>query len=570
MFATSSPRRFRKPPRPLAAEAEWNAAQRTTRLPRWIPKRYHPALRVTWRLGLTALSATLALVLFYLCLSFRYDLNTITRMPERSVVYDATGRELGTLHGENRRLLTRKSIPPFLVQALEAREDARFFNHHGVDPRGVGRATLRNLRDRSFTQGASTLTMQLARNTYDLWDSSLHRKLLEMALALRIEAHYSKDEILTAYLNRIYFGSGSYGLEEASRNYFGVGASELNRNQCALLVGIIRAPHACSPYRNIRGAAEQRDEVLRRMITEGSLPESHYQEIRSLPLNLLEDPRPGSSQALRAARRHFDELLLPAERRQGGLTIRTTIQLDLQTRLEQTLQELAAGLPADTQWGALCLDSETGAIRAITGGRQQHPARFNRALDAQRDLGPAFTPFLCAMAAERGTPCAPGQPLSTGRALGRAEVLRLAKRLGFTGSCAENDDDLYRGSLTASPLQVATAASALLNGGQLPRPFFIEQIQSPAQEVFFRHRPSLHPVLAKPSTTRALQTCFPSGEPRLLTALTPGERDFWALAFGRRHTLCLWIGNDENTPLQVTASQRQDWEEAMAALGKEL
>ena len=173
-------RRFRERRKNHSSDAEWNGAKRSTRIPNWVPKRLHTPLRMSWHLFLAGTLLSLAVILFYLCLSFRYDLRKVSDMAERSVVLDVSGRELGSLHGANRRLIPREEVPPFLVEALEAREDVRFFEHHGIDFRGVGRATLRNIRDRSFTQGASTLTMQLVRNTYDLWDSSLHRKFLDV------------------------------------------------------------------------------------------------------------------------------------------------------------------------------------------------------------------------------------------------------------------------------------------------------------------------------------------------------------------------------------------------------
>src|SRR5690606_5231649 len=157
-------------------------------------------------------------------------------------------------------------LPDFLVKALQAREDARFFDHAGVDFRGLARATVRNLKDRDFTQGASTLTMQLARNTYDIRAKSLHRKFLEIALTLRIEARYSKDEIPAHYLTRIYSGAGAEDIEQAARTYCGRSVLALNESDCAMIAGIIRGPHIFSPLRDFEAALEQRDQTLARMV----------------------------------------------------------------------------------------------------------------------------------------------------------------------------------------------------------------------------------------------------------------------------------------------------------------
>lgn len=571
MSAPPRRRRFRERRKNHSSDAEWNGAKRSTRIPKWIPKRLHTPLRITWRLFLAGTLLSLAVILFYLCLSFRYDLRKVSDMAQRSVVLDATGRELGSLHGANRRLIPRDEIPPFLVDALEAREDARFFEHHGIDFRGVGRATFRNLRDRSFTQGASTLTMQLVRNTYDLWDSTLHRKFLETALSWRVEAHYSKDEILSHYLNRIYFGSGCYGLEEAALTYFGVKASDLNRNQCSLLVGIIRAPHGYSPFRNLRGAAVQRDEVLNRLIITGKLAQSEYQEIRSLPLNLQDGPSTESTQALRSTRRHFNELLLDVEREEGGLTIRTTINAPFQQALEKTLSATTDSLPPEWQCGALCLDSKTGAIRAVVAARESSLSNFNHALDIKRDLGAVFAPFLATMAAERNHPLYPNDPVRMGRPLGRTETLRLAKRLGLTGNAAEETDDVYRGSLTASPLQVATAAATLINRGQRPRSYFIDQILSSSEQSFFRHHPSAISSFRIDAVAAALEGAGKEqGTPLVLGGFSPGKRDYWVIVFGEQHALALWLGQDDPKSLDFTETQQSALKNALRKLAHKL
>ncbi|NNC90522.1 MAG: penicillin-binding protein, partial [Akkermansiaceae bacterium] len=337
----------------------------------------------------------MAAALLYFCLSFRYDLDAVQRMPERSIVTDRHGTEIATLHGENRRLITRDEIPPFFVNALMAREDKRFMDHHGVDLRGMARAFLRNVRDLSFTQGASTLTMQLARNSIDLGDHDLHRKGLEAALALRMEARFSKDEILTAYVNRIYFGSGCHGLEEAARRYFHRPASELNANQCALLAGIIRAPHAWSPRRDLDGALAQRDQVLDRLVANGTIDAAAAGRVRALPLALAGHAGPpAGNTATRAIRRHFETILAAREIRRGGLHLASTLDAGMQSALEAELATLLEHCDPDVQGAAVCIDCRTGAIRAIVGGRAGRAGAFNRALDARRDLGSVMTPFI--------------------------------------------------------------------------------------------------------------------------------------------------------------------------------
>lgn len=503
------------------------------------------SLRLSMRLGIVAAFLGLAVALFYLVLSSRYDVTEITEMPERSIIFDLRGKELATLHGESRRLITREEIPEFFVQALQAREDMRFFDHGGIDLRGLARATLRNLRDWSFTQGASTLTMQLTRNSFDLYEKSVHRKLLEMAISARIEWTFTKDEILTAYVNRIYFGSGTHGLDEASRRYFGVGASDLNENQAALLAGIIRAPHACSPLRNLEGALRQRDEVLARMVSEGFASEPEAAAIARLPLDLREpDDSPGGNAAMQAVRRHFEELLASSDIREGGLRLRSTIHADVQKLLEKEILRLLPALPEEAEVAGVCLHTRSGGIRAVVGGRVPENSSFNRALDARRDLGTVFIPFIYAAAKERGVQPLLDQPLTTGRAVGHDELVRLAERMGFTGPFLDGDD-LFRGGLAATPLEVVTAAATLAAEGRRPRAHFLKDLRGDDSVLLFQNAPTPTPALEPASAAAALAMQFPDGEPRILTGPNPGKTDLWGVSFGSRHAICLWVGHDK-------------------------
>ena len=534
----------------LEDEPDWKPAARNSRLPGWVPAPIRRTLRISFRCGIILVSLLVALSLLYLTLSLRYDIEAIGEMPERSVIFDLEGRELATLHGENRRLITRDEIPEFFVEALQAREDKRFFKHHGVDFMGLLRATLRNASDMQFTQGASTLTMQLARNSFSLREKSLHRKFLEIALSLRIEWSYDKDEILTAYVNRIYFGSGCHGLEEAARRYFGVSSADLTDNQCALLVGIIRAPHACSPLRALEKAVVQRDEVLTRMVDEGNLDRDRAAAIRATDLGIRGgESAPAGSAALQAVRRHFEELLAEREIRDGGLRLRSTIHADIQKQLEAETGGLLRRIPGEPQVAAVCINSETGGIRGIVGGRSTERTSFNRALDARRDLGGVFTPFIYAAAAERGLQPRVDQPLSTGRDIGSEDLIRLAQRFGFEGPFLEGDD-LYRGGVSATPLEVATAAATLTRDGQRPRTHFLRDLRDANLNLILPALPpSPKPMFVPAAARTALSMQFPEGEPRLLVSTSPGKTDVWGVSFGSLHSICIWVGHDKPSRL---------------------
>lgn len=532
-------------------DTSWRPSERPSRIPNWIPAPLRGPLRFTLKSGIVLSLLGLAVALLYSCLAFRYDLKEVASMPERSIVLDAQDRELATLHGENRRLLSREEIPPFFVQALQAREDKRFFDHHGVDVMGLLRATLRNLRDRSFTQGASTLSMQLARNSYDMHERSLHRKLLEIAITLRIEAHYSKDEILTCYLNRIYFGSGCHGLDEAARTYFGIPASELTDNQCALLAGIIRAPHACSPLRNLKGALAQRDEVLDRMVAEEFIPQEKADSIRMSKLGLLSEPNHGTGGIIAPlVRRHFEELLEDSDIDDGGLILRTSIDAGIQFILEDELAGFIDKLPEGVEIAAIILNPQTGGIEAARGGRTPRPTRYHRALDARRDLGSIFAPFVFTAAAERGHPLR-DSAVTTGARLGNPEMERLAKRFGFAGPFGK-DRDLYRGTLSVTPLELATAAAVLCNGGQRPRTYLIQELRNTDGTLVFRNDPTLTPAFSSGAVRESLNAVFPAKSKQVLTGCSPADTDAWGLSLDPRHVVCIWVGHDQPRTLPET------------------
>lgn len=370
---------------------------------------------------------------YYHHVSGDYDLDRVGAMPERSVVFDRDGGEMGRLHGQNRIVVSIDEVAPEFITALLIREDAAFRNHGGIDLRGVVRATVRNLRDRDMVQGASTITMQLARNSFGMQDKTLHRKCIEMALARRIEARYSKDEILGHYVNRIFFGSGIYGIERASRAYFGKPAADLTLSESALLAGIIRSPNRFSPFHNPSGALRERDTVLDRMVIRGEIESAAAEQAKLEPLTLR--PQEGvtsqESWALDAVRRDLDLVLDDRHFEDGGLRIFTTFDAGLQRQAEARLNERLEAFEArqgyghvtkaefDRGWvpdkdnphppstpylqGALVvLDNTTGGVLALVGGRDFRHSVFNRALLATRQIGSTFKPFVYAAAFESG------------------------------------------------------------------------------------------------------------------------------------------------------------------------
>ncbi len=496
---------------------------------------------IQWSLILFFLIA--AVSVFYFYLSLNYDLTQVAKMPERSIILDRNGKEFSTIHGARRRLVRRDEIPDTLVKALRAREDLRFPEHHGVDIKGLARAMLRNIKDGSFTQGASTLTMQLTRNSFNLRAKSLHRKLLEIAVTLRIEARYSKDEILTHYLNRIYFGSGCHGIEEAAQTYFGHTTSELSTGECATLVGIIRGPHLFSPFRNLKGALIQRDEVLSRMVKCGFLTEQEAKQAQQDPIHLVpkQDRHKGSSYIKESIRKQLNIILDRQGIKNGGLIVYSTLDSHLQRLCEKKINPHNA---PNYQAAIVQLDPKTGGILALCGGRDFQKSPFNRVWRAKRDLGPAFAPLLHALALERGKLPLKGSPLQTGRQLGVKETIRLCKRLGFSGPFSQTED-LYRGALSASAMDLAIASSTLTNRGKKPQPYIIQKITDAQGHLLYTYTPQLSQAIGPHNAQDTLDAY-----PRLSSILgrvttSPSCRDVWGIRCLPTSTTVLWMGYDQ-------------------------
>lgn len=368
---------------------------------------------------------------YYSHLAGQYDLSKLGEMPERTVVLDATGEMLGRMHGENRIVVPLSQVSPFFIKALLAREDSRFYKHTGIDYKGVVRAAVRNFKDRRVVQGASTITMQLARNSYpDLNDRSFHRKMVEMMLARRIERYWTKDQILEHYVNRIFFGTNLYGIQRASQVYFGKHASQINLSEAAVIAGIIRSPVRFSPFRNFDGALKERDDVLKRMLTTKVITAEEELAARYADIALSAQPafQSQGGYALDAVRRDLDRILEDHEIEDGGLIVYTTLNQELQTLAENSVETRLTAvekLPGykhitkasfDATWngtqevpstpylqGAMAiLDNETGGMLALVGGRDYRQSKYNRAIQGQRQIGSTVKPFVYATAIASG------------------------------------------------------------------------------------------------------------------------------------------------------------------------
>jgi penicillin-binding protein 1A len=359
-------------------------------------------------------------------------------------LYDAQGRVLTRLFKENRDAVRLAQIPLHMRQAVIAVEDSRFYTHYGVNLRGIVRAFFVNARAGEIRQGGSTLTQQLAKNAFLSHERTLSRKLRELLWAIQIERRYSKDEILEAYLNEVWFGHGAYGVEAAAQMYFGKHSSNLTLPESAFLAGVINGPSVFSPFADREAAVRRRNFVLNRMRALNYITAEDAAAAAQSPLRTL--PRqPHQAQASYFVDYVLQQLLqLFGEQRvyTGGLRVYTTLDLTMQKAAEKALLTALPKLKVDSnglqqpQGAVLALHPATGAIKAMVGGRGDD--KFNRAVQAERQPGSAIKPILYAAALEAG---------HTPATMVEDEPLTLKMGDGKTWQ-PENYDRRYRGNVT--------------------------------------------------------------------------------------------------------------------------
>jgi penicillin-binding protein 1A len=389
-----------------------------------------------------------AILSFYAVWAQTFDLKRLGTMPERNTVFDVDGKIYSRLAGANRLKVPLNKVSPLFIKALLAREDTRFYEHGGIDWRGVLRALYRDITSGSAKEGASSITQQLARNSLPLGGRTISRKLLEAMVALRIERELTKDQILELYVNRIYFGSGCYGVETASQAYFGRDASKLDLSESALLAGLIRSPNRFSPLRNPEGARVQRDTVLERMrdLKEITLAQEKTAKAEKISSHGHRPALIQENYAMDAVQRDLNLILTQDQIDDGGLFIYTTLDPSVQKAATEVLDKQLSKMerlpgfhhplksqyrpPADGEDNAMpylegalvVIDNNTGGIRALVGGRDYSQSKFNRALaPANRQVGSAFKPFVYTLAFMHGL--LPGaamsdQPLQPGEVQG--------------------------------------------------------------------------------------------------------------------------------------------------------
>src|SRR5581483_3406750 len=326
-------------------------------------------------------------------------------IPKRPPTIEITGldgivlAQRGEMAGAN---VSLKELPPYLPKAFIAIEDRRFYSHHGVDPWGILRAAVANLSHRGVSQGGSTLTQQLAKNLFLTQERTLARKLQEVELAIWLERKHSKAEILELYLNRVYFGSGAYGVEAASQRYFGKPAKSITLAEAAMLAGLVKSPSRLAPNRNPEGAEKRAQTVLAAMADAKFISEAQAQASIGHPAISVKPVGAGTVNYVADwIGEVLDDLVGQVEQ---SIVVETTIDPKLQSVAEAAvIDELAAkSVKFNVSQGALVAMTPDGAVRAMVGGRNYSESQYNRAVTAKRQPGSAFKPFVYLTAIESG------------------------------------------------------------------------------------------------------------------------------------------------------------------------
>jgi penicillin-binding protein 1A len=354
--------------------------------------------------------------------------------PVKTLVYDINGKLVHEFYKENRSIVPLRQIPRPMVDAIISIEDRRFYTHWGIDPVRVMGALVSDIVQRRAAEGASTITQQLARNLFLTHEKTVTRKIKEAILAIRIEQTYTKDEILEMYFNQIYFGEGAYGLDAAAKVFFGKQVQQLTLPECALLAGLPRNPRDYSPRREPDRALRRRNLVLAAMLDNKRLTRSQYEAASEAPLGVTKTriDTKAAPYFMEMVRQYVEQRYGSNQLYEGGLKIYTTLDIDLQMAAEEALEKRLTALEARNQYkrtraalaaaaakvktpedqrkgktdylqGAIVsLDPTNGQIRALVGGRDFNESNFNRAVQASRQPGSAFKPFIYAAAIDNG------------------------------------------------------------------------------------------------------------------------------------------------------------------------
>jgi len=575
-------------------------------------------------------------LLFILCISAIYLASFLLGPPPISsdyvtILYDNNGETLERMNGLNEHI-ELDEMSPYVVDATIVTEDKDFYNHFGFDIKGIARAILKNIQSGHLKEGASTISQQYARNLYLTHEKTWVRKIKEAFYTIRLEMFYSKEEILTGYLNTIYYGHGAYGIESASKSYFNKHADALTISEAAMLAGIPKGPTYYSPYNNLDRATERQKFIIQLLYDEHLISKEEYESAQSekitLETNHLDDP---------FASFYEDVVMKEAQHilggdiesiKNGGYKIYTTLNRDLQSKLEKIIKDNMAD-DSDIEIGVVAIHPANGAVLSLIGGRDYKKSSFNRATEAKRMVGSTFKPFLYYAALENGyTPStmlkseptkftiADGnvykpknynsyyayKPISLAQAIALSDnvyavktnmylkpetVVQTARQLGITGNLP-NVPSLALGSASITIDEMVTAYGIIANGGKEIESFTIKKIINQQGKVMYsRPNKETKQILDENKTfilTHLMTGMFDkklNGYMQVtgatiipqLTRTYAGKSgttdyDSWMIGFSPKVVTGVWTGYDNNQSIQKVAEKKiakEVWAQFMEA-----
>ncbi|KJC53949.1 penicillin-binding protein [Bradyrhizobium sp. LTSP849] len=500
----------------------------------------------------------------------------------------------GEMAGAN---VSLKDLPPYLPKAFIAIEDRRFYSHFGIDPIGILRAAVTNVLHRGVSQGGSTLTQQLAKNLFLTQERTMQRKLQEAELAIWLERKHSKNEILELYLNRVYFGSGAYGVEAAAQRYFGKSAKNVTIAEAAMLAGLVKSPSRLAPNRNPEGAEARAQIVLTAMADAKFITDAQAQASIGHPSYNVKPVGAGTVNYVADwIGEVLDDLVGQIDQ---SITVETTIDPKLQSVAEAAIiDELAAkSVKFNVSQGALVAMTPDGAVRAMVGGRNYAESQYNRAVTAKRQPGSSFKPFVYLTALEQGlTPDTVRQDapievkgwkpenytheyfgsvtltqalamslntvaIRLGLEVGPKNVVRTAHRLGIS-SKLEPNASIALGTSEVSVVEMVGAYAPFANGGFTATPHVVTRIKTLDGKLLYMRQPEEHNQVIEPRYVAMMNTMMretlisgtakkaeiPGWPAAGKTGTSQDYRDAWFIGYTANLVTGVWLGNDDNSP----------------------
>jgi len=542
------------------------------------------------------------------------DVVATTRRQPIITVRDVAGNDLvrtGALYGD---AISFDQMPPALPAAVLAIEDRRFFTHRGLDARGFARAMLANFRAGAVVQGGSTITQQVAKNLFLTPERTIARKIREALLALWLEQKFTKEQILTLYLNRVYLGSGTYGVEAASQTYFGRSARNLSLYQSAMIAGLMKAPSRYNPKTDSDAARDRTQVVLQAMVAAGYLTaEQASSAQRGDDVRVARSPGGAGRYFADWVLGTLDDLIGPLE---DDVIVHTTLDPRLQASSERRLSSAVGTSGSSASQGALVVLSPDGAVQAMIGGKNYRASQFNRAVQAQRQPGSAFKPFVYLAALEEGllpTDVLEDAPINidgwrpqnfsgtfegdvsvedslarsintvavrVARQAGPAAIIDTARRVGITSPLAD-DLGLALGTSEVTLLELTAAYAPLSNGGVAVVPYGIRDVVTKDGRVLYQrqggglgrvaepeHIAMMNRMLAKTINDGTGKTAQ-IGRPAAGKSGTSQDfRDAWFVGYTPNYIAGVWVGNDDGAGMKgITGGglPAQVWRDVMVA-----